>query len=69
MGRLPFWSIEEKTVFASPGFPAVHPPDSVGLFIGNENAQAGFDQVFHIRKKIVGAGQHFPAQLFGGKVS
>ena len=69
MGRLPFSSIEERTVLASPGFPAVHPPASVGVFIGNENAHASFDQVFHIRKKIVGAGQHFPAQLFGGKVS
>lgn len=50
--------VPRRTLAAA--LPTIHPFAPVGIFIGDENTPARFDEIFLFGKKIVGGIQHFP---------
>ena len=49
-------------------FPTVHPFAAVGVFVGNENSAAGFEEVFFFREELVIRQKGFPADAFGCEI-
>ena len=58
--------VPRRTLAAA--LPTIHPFAPVGIFIGDENTPARFDEIFLFGKKIVGSIQHFSTEAPGGEV-
>jgi hypothetical protein len=46
----------------APRFPAVHPLPTIGVFSGNENSPAGFQQIFFFGEKFIVSDQRSAAE-------
>jgi hypothetical protein len=53
----------------SAAFPAVHPFAVFGVFVGNENASAGLEQVLFFSEEFIAANERFAAQFFSRQVN
>ena len=49
-------------------FPAIHPLAAIDVLVFNKNPAAGLDEVFHLGKKIIAAGQRLASEALGCKI-
>ena len=49
-------------------FPSVHPFAVIGVFVGDENSAAGFEQIFFLREKFVVRDQRVAADAGRGQI-